>query len=113
MKNNRAFTLTVVLLLVVCAGLAAALDRWFMGWQGNRAKNFNPLNVAIGDGQKIFAGHFYRKADVYFHSGMYPSIFDNNESFKTAHIGEDAGATGSKNTGDEENFLGKPSALSA
>lgn len=107
MKTNRAFPLLIVLLLVACAGLAASLDRWFMGWQGNRAKTFNPLNIAIGDGQKIFAGHFYRKADVYFHSGMYPSIFDNNESFKTAHIGEDAGATDSKNTGDEENFLGE------
>ncbi len=106
MKTNRAFTLLIVLLLVACAGLAASLDRWFMGWQGNRAKNFNPLNSAIGEGQKIFAGHFYRKADVYFHSGMYPSIFDNNESFKTAHIGEDAGAADSKNTGDEGNFLG-------
>ncbi|MCC6822576.1 MAG: hypothetical protein V9H26_18145 [Verrucomicrobiota bacterium] len=107
MKTNRAFVLLGVLLLVVCTGLAASLDRWFMGWQGNRAKNFNPLNVAIGDGQKIFAGQFYRKADVYFHSGMYPSIFDNNASFKTAHIGEDAGATGSKNQGDEANYLGK------
>lgn len=106
MKTNRAFVLLVVLLLVTCAGLAASLDRWFIGWAGNRAKDFSPLKIAIGDGQKIFAGHFYRKADVYFHSGMYPSIFDNNESFKTAHIGEDAGATGSKNTGDEENFLG-------
>lgn len=106
MKTNRAFVLLGVLLLVACAGLAASLDRWFMSWAGNRAKDFSPLRLAIGDGQKIFAGHFYRKADVYFHSGMYPSIFDNNESFKTAHIGEDAGATGSKNTGDEENFLG-------
>jgi tetratricopeptide (TPR) repeat protein len=95
-----------VLLLVACAGLAAAVDRWFMGWPGNRARTFSPLNIAIGDGQRIFAGHFYRKADVYFHSGMYPSIFDNNESFKTAHIGEDAGATGSKNQGDEDSFLG-------
>jgi tetratricopeptide (TPR) repeat protein len=107
MKTDRAFVLLGVLLLVACAGLAASLDRWFMGWQGNRSKNFNPLNIAIGDGQKIFAGHFYRKADVYFHSGMYPSIFDNNESFKTAHIGEDAGATGSRNTGDEATYLGK------
>jgi len=106
MKTNRAFTLLGVLLLVACAGTAAWLDRWFINWPGNRAKNYNPLNVAVGTGQKMFAGHFYRKADVYFHSGMYPSIFDNNESFKTAHIGEDAGATDSKNTGDEENFLG-------
>lgn len=79
-----------------------------MSWRGNRAKDFSPLKLAIGDGQKVFAGHFYRKADVYFHSGMYPSMFDNKESFKTAHIGEDAGATGSKNTGEEENYLGGP-----
>lgn len=107
MKTNRAFVLLGVLLLVACAGLAALLDLWFMGWQGNRAKSFSPSVIAIGDGQKIFAGHFYRKADVYFHSGMYPSIFDNNESFKTAHMAEDAGVTGSKNTGDEEAYLGK------
>ena len=107
MKTNRAFALLALLLLVVCAGLVASLDRSFMGWQGNRTKNLNPLSIAIGDGQKIFAGHFYRKADVYFHSGMYPSIFDNNQSFKTAHIGEDAGATGSKNTGDEATYLGQ------
>lgn len=107
MKTDRALVLLGVLWLVVCTGMAAALDHWFMGWQGNRAKNFNPLNIAIGDGQKIFAGHFYRKADVYFHSGMYPSIFDNNASFKTAHIGEDAGATGSKNQGGEASYLGQ------
>ena len=106
MKTNRAFVLLGVLILVACASLAASLDRWFMSWAGNRAKDFSPVKIAIGEGQKIFASHFYRKADVYFHSGMYPSIFDNNESFKTAHIGEDAGATGSKNTGDEEQFLG-------
>jgi len=106
MKTNRAFVLLRVLLFVACVSLAAALDRWFMSWAGNRAKGFSPLQIAIGDGQKIFAGHFYRKADVYFHSGMYPSIFDNNESFKTAHIGEDAGVTSSKNTGDEDDFLG-------
>jgi len=107
MKTNRVFVLLSVLLLVTCAATAAWLDRWFLGWHGNRAKNFNPMTVAIGEGQKIFAGHFYRKADVYFHSGMYPSIFDNNESFKTAHMAEDAGATGSKNTGDEAKYLGK------
>lgn len=107
MKTNRAFVLLGLLLLVACAGLAAALDRWFMSWPGNRAKDFSPLKIAIGDGQKIFAGHFYRKADVYFHSGMYPSIFDDNASFKTAHIGEDAGAASSKNTGDEATYLGQ------
>jgi tetratricopeptide (TPR) repeat protein len=106
MKTSRSVVLLGILLLVACIGFAAALDRWFMSWRGNRARDFSPLRLVIGEGQKMFAGHFYRKADVYFHSGMYPSIFDNNDSFKTAHIGEDAGATGSKNTGDEDNFLG-------
>jgi tetratricopeptide (TPR) repeat protein len=108
MKTNRAFTLLGMLLLVVCASAGARLDRWFMGWPGNRAKDFNPLRFAIGEGQKMFAGHFYRKADVYYHSGMYPSVFDNNESFRTAHMAEDTGSTGSENTGDEGKFLGKP-----
>ncbi len=107
MKSHRAFVFLGGLLLVTATAAAAWLDRWFMEWPGNRAKNGNPLSIAIGDGQKLFAGHFYRKADVYYHSGMYPSIFDNNESFKTAHIGEDAGATGSRNTGDEAKYLGE------
>ena len=108
MKTNRALALLCALWVVVCAGLAAWLDCWFMGWRGNRAGNFNPLGVAIGDGQKLFAVSVYRKADVYFHSGVYPSIFDNNESFKTAHMAEDAGATASKNRGDERSYLGRP-----
>ncbi|MFO1477901.1 MAG: hypothetical protein U1F98_14800 [Verrucomicrobiota bacterium] len=108
MKSPRVISLCCVLLLVVCAGLAASLDRWFMCWQGNRAADFSPVRWLIGDGRKLFAAHFFRKADVYFHSGMYPTIFDNNESFKTAHMAEDAGATGSKNTGDENTFLGSP-----
>lgn len=108
MKTNRALVLLGVLLVVAGAGTAAFLDRWFMSWPGSRTQDFSPLQFAIGDGQKLFASHFYRKADVYFHSGMYPSIFDNNNSFKTAHIGEDAGATSSQNSGNEDNFLGRP-----
>lgn len=30
----------------------------------------------LGDGRKLFAQHFYIKADAYFHSGYYPSIFE-------------------------------------
>jgi len=80
-----------------------------MGWPGNRAKSFNPLDVFIGEGQKMFATHFYRKADVYFHSGYYPTIYDNREGVQTLHIAEDSGGVESKNTGgDELAFLGPP-----
>lgn len=109
MKSTRVCWLAVTFLLVTCAGIAAWLDRWFMCWPGNRAETFNPLHVFIGDGQKMFAGTFYRKADVYFHSGYYPTIYDNRESVQTLHIAEDAGAVASKNTGgDELAFLGPP-----
>lgn len=108
MKNSRTGWLVAGMVLVICAGTAARLDCWFMSWPGNRASSLNPLDVFIGEGQKIFATHFYRKADVYFHSGMYPTIFDNTEAFKTEHMAEDAGATASRNSGDEEKFLGRP-----
>ncbi len=109
MKSTRACLLVVTFLLVTCAGIAARLDRWFMCWPGNRAKSFNPLDVFIGEGQKMFATHFYRKADVYFHSGYYPTIYDNREGVQTTHIAEDSGGVASKNTGgDELAFLGPP-----
>jgi len=109
MKSTRVGLLVVTFLLVTCSGIAAWLDCWFMGWAGNRAKSFNPLNVFIGEGQKMFAAQFYRKADVYFHSGYYPTIYDNRESVQTLHIAEDSGGVESKNTGDDElDFLGQP-----
>jgi tetratricopeptide (TPR) repeat protein len=30
----------------------------------------------MGDSRRLFANHFFVKADIYFHSGYYPSIFD-------------------------------------
>jgi len=109
MKSTRTCLLVVTFLLVTCAGIAARLDCWFMCWPGNRAKSFNPLDVFIGEGKKMFAGYFFRKADVYFHSGYYPTIYDNREGVQTPHIAEDAGAVEGKNTGgDELSFLGPP-----
>ncbi len=46
------------------------------------------------------------KADEYYHSGYYPTIFDDNAAFQTAHMAEDTGAVNSKNQGDEHGFLG-------
>jgi tetratricopeptide (TPR) repeat protein len=84
------------------------LDRWFQNWQGNRSESANVLNVAMGDARKLFAMDYFKKADAYFHSGFYPSIFDNLQSYQTPHIAEDSAAMPSKNTGDEETFLGPP-----
>ena len=51
--------------------------------------------------------HFV-KADAYYHSGYYPTIFDNNEAFKTPHMAEDTGAVASHNQGEETSFMGPP-----
>src|SRR5882672_6301692 len=108
MRSTRTWILTLCALMVLCFGLAACLDPWFQSWKGNRAKSADVLSVLLGDGKRIFARHFFVKADAYFHSGYYPSVFDNREAFKTPHMAEDAGAMGGQNQGDETSFLGKP-----
>ncbi len=106
--TSAAALLCLPLLLVCAVSLAADLSLWYQTWPGNRTQSANPLAVAMGDAQRLFADHFFVEADVYFHSGMYPSIYDNRQSFKTPHIAEDSGAMQSKNTGDEEHFMGPP-----
>ena len=98
----------LLLLLTICFCLSTDLSMWFQNWQGNRADSANLMAVAIGDARRMFANHFFIKADAYFHSGFYPTVYDNLQSYKTPHIAEDSGAMEGKNTGDETTFLGKP-----
>lgn len=98
----------LLLLLTVCFCLATDLSAWFQAWQGNRADSANLMAVAMGDARRMFANHFFVKADAYFHSGFYPTVYDNLQSYKTPHIAEDSGAMKGKNTGDETTFLGRP-----
>ena len=52
-------------------------------------KEDNHEQVLLGDGRKLFANHFFVKADVSFHSGYYPSIFDQAQPSKdTRHMME-------------------------
>ena len=104
----RVAQYALLLLLTVCFCLATDLTSWFQDWQGNRTESSNLMAVAMGDARRMFANHFFVKADAYFHSGFYPSIYDNQRSFKTPHIAEDSGAMRGKNTGDETSFLGPP-----
>ncbi len=98
----------LLLLLTLCFCLATDLTAWFQSWRGNRADSANFMAVAMGDARSMFANHFFIKADAYFHSGFYPSIYDNLQSYKTPHIAEDSGAMRGKNIGDETTFLGPP-----
>jgi len=96
----------MLLLLVVCFSLAAWLDPRFQARQQTGSRD--AMSLLMGDSRQIIAGLFFTKADAYFHSGFYPTMFDNKEAFKTEHMAADAGALKEKNQGEETEFMGKP-----
>lgn len=67
--------LRLVLLAVICFSLATLLQPRTMTW-GNRAQADGVLKILFGEGRRLFANHFFIQADVSFHGGYYPSIFD-------------------------------------
>ena len=71
---------TPLLLLALCLSASFSLAAWLhpraQAWRGPRAQADTLLKVLLGDGRRMFANHFFTKADVYLHSGYYPSLFD-------------------------------------
>lgn len=67
-------------LLLLAAGftLATILGPRAEQWGERRAGGV--LQALLGDGRRIFANHFFVQADVYFHSGYYPSVFDRSSA---------------------------------
>ena len=107
MSGPRIQIWFLILLLVVCFALACPLQSRFVAWPGSRA-NGDVFAITLGESRKLFANEFFVKADSYYHSGFYPTIFDDNRAFKTAHMAEDTGAVNSQNHGEEESFMGPP-----
>ena len=108
MNSPRTFLLLLIALLVFCFGLAASLAPQFQALESSRRQSSNFFSLLLGDSSRIFANSFFVKADAYYHSGYYPTIFDDNEAFKTPHIAEDTGDVASHNQGEDEGFLGPP-----
>jgi len=108
MTLPRTFFLLLLALLVFCFGLAANLQPRFQALESRHHQSNAFFSLLLGDSSKMFANSFYVKADEYYHSGYYPTIFDNNSAFKTPHVAEDTGAVNSKNSGEETSFMGAP-----
>jgi tetratricopeptide (TPR) repeat protein len=108
MNPPRTFFLLLIALLVFCFGLAADLQPRFQTLENSRKQSNNFFSLLLGDSSRIFANNFFVKADAYYHSGYYPTIFDNNSAFQTPHMAEDTGAIASHNQGEEETFMGPP-----
>jgi len=108
MNPARTLFLLLVALLVFCFGLAASLAPRFQALENSVHQSDNIFNLLLGDASRIFANSSFVEADAYYHSGYYPTIFDNKAAFQTAHIAEDTGAVASHNQGEETSFMGPP-----
>lgn len=100
--------------LVSALALSAALEPWHQTWAGSRTGSANILQVALGDARKLFAKQFFVQADVYLHSGFYPSIFDNKAGDESPKGSALNGKTPPAKEGEHQehddlpDFLGKP-----
>ena len=101
--------LVLALVLTVCFTLATGIEpRAHGGTWSKRSKSDNVFSLLFGDGRRLFANQFFTMADVYFHSGYYPSVFDLREEGQKEIVAESHGHTDSPEDEIKEDFLGKP-----
>jgi len=93
-------------LFLAAFSLATWLEPWFQSWSGSRTASANVLTIALGDSRRLFAKHAYVKADAYFHSGYYPSIYDTRPAVGDMHM--TAHARNKQHSDNDESYLGKP-----
>ena len=105
MKVSTPFA--VAALLALTFTLALGLDSSASGWS-RRDQSGNFLGLMLGDGRKLLAGQFFTMADVYFHSGYYPSVFDQKSGEQKEIISASHGKKESEEDEKNEDFLGQP-----
>jgi len=108
MNSSRTLWLLLIALFVLCFGMGAGLQPRLQAIDNSNGQSNNFFIRLFGDSSRLFANAAFTKADAYYHSGYYPTIFDNNEAFKTPHMAEDTGAIASHNQGEETAFMGPP-----
>lgn len=106
--TRRANYLLLLLLVAACFSLAAVIQPRTEGWR-RRSGSDSSLMALLGDGRRLFANHFFVKADVYFHSGYYPTVFDQAETPKDSrHMTAAEGSNEAEEHERKMNFLGPP-----
>ncbi len=96
-------------LLSGCFALAVTVEPELASTQPYARHEKTPVEVILGDARRFFATHFFVKADVYFHSGYYPSMFDETSEHHDTHIATDANVVAAHHEeGEDHDFLGKP-----
>src|SRR5690349_16645017 len=69
------FTALLALAFTLSTGLQPRAEAWTQGRGSARL-----LQVLLGDGRKILANQMLAEADLYFHSGLGPSVFDQQQA---------------------------------
>lgn len=76
-KTAQSHFLPLALLFTLSVTLATQLSlQRELSPSSSRPAAGNLIEMIMGDSRRLFASHFFVKADVYLHSGFYPSIFD-------------------------------------
>lgn len=98
--------LGLLFLFVCCATLATSLQPRFEQWRGQGGRA-GLMAALMGDSRRLFAAQFFAKADAYFHSGFYPTIFDTPSKEGDAHLKNESHEAPGHDE-HEEGFLGPP-----
>ncbi len=100
--------LIFLLLLAACFSLATLLQPRAAAWDPARAGG-SVLTVLLGDSRRMFASQLFVQADVSFHSGYYPSIFDQAQAPKDSrHMTAREGTAEAEEHERRMNFMGPP-----
>ncbi len=100
--------LVFALLAMVCFSLATALQPRVSRGSGEAGAE-SVLKVLLGDGRRIFANQAFVEADVYFHGGYYPSVFDQAQAPKDSrHMTAKESSSEEEEHEGQMNFLGPP-----
>ena len=119
--------LLLAFLATVAFTLATGIELQASKWRDSSGQN-GPISKLLGEGRRLFANQFIAMADVYLHSGYYPSIFDqanpkatkaivsgdedHDDHDKESHEGHQHDENGVCDHADEHekamDFMGKP-----
>jgi hypothetical protein len=105
MKASASMLAALLLVLAITLGTALG-PRIDALASSDRSDNF--FSLLFGDGRKLLANQFFTMADVYFHSGYYPSVFDKNSEEQKDIVTESHGSKESEEDEKNADFLGKP-----
>jgi tetratricopeptide (TPR) repeat protein len=94
--------LQLTLIGTVAVALGSVTHRWHQDHPSARSQEVSVLESMMGDSRRLFANHFFIKADVYFHSGYYPSMFDQARLHESTGLEAHSQGPAPRETGYDE-----------